>query len=126
MPERPNGAPVLCDGVCAKVSRSPEYSDENELTVRERIGAIFPGMPGDPTCTPEGNHPSRHKPSNVLVTLHDDTPVPKVIDFGVAKALDARLTNRTIAADVSAQVIGTLLLSTSAGSTERPGYSIRR
>ena len=33
------------------------------------------------------------KPSNVLVTLHDGTPVPKVIDFGVAKAVDQRLTD---------------------------------
>ena len=36
------------------------------------------------------------KPSNVLVTLHDDKPVPKVIDFGVAKAIDQRLTERTL------------------------------
>ena len=34
------------------------------------------------------------KPSNVLVTLHDGKPVPKVIDFGVAKALNTRLTER--------------------------------
>ncbi|MCP5112418.1 MAG: serine/threonine protein kinase, partial [bacterium] len=36
------------------------------------------------------------KPSNVLVTMHDDTPVPKVIDFGIAKATQAELTERTI------------------------------
>ena len=36
------------------------------------------------------------KPSNVLVTLQDDKPVPKVIDFGVAKAIDQRLTERTL------------------------------
>ena len=36
------------------------------------------------------------KPSNVLVTLVDGRPVPKVIDFGVAKAVDQRLTERTL------------------------------
>ena len=44
----------------------------------------------------------------MLVTLHDDTPVPKVIDFGVAKGADARLTDRTIYTE-HLQVIGTLL-----------------
>jgi serine/threonine protein kinase len=32
------------------------------------------------------------KPSNILVTLHDGVPVPKVIDFGIAKATEGRLT----------------------------------
>jgi serine/threonine protein kinase len=36
------------------------------------------------------------KPSNVLVTLHDEVPVPKVIDFGVAKAINQRLTEQTL------------------------------
>src|SRR5262249_46980232 len=36
------------------------------------------------------------KPSNILVTLHDGEPVPKVIDFGVAKALNQELTEKTL------------------------------
>ena len=35
------------------------------------------------------------KPSNILVTVNDGGPVPKVIDFGIAKATDQRLTNKT-------------------------------
>jgi serine/threonine protein kinase len=35
------------------------------------------------------------KPSNILVTLHDGVPVPKVIDFGIAKAIEGRLTDNT-------------------------------
>src|SRR5208282_6064282 len=47
------------------------------------------------------------KPSNVLVALYDGTPVPKVIDFGVAKATGAKLTERTMFTEVG-QIVGTL------------------
>src|SRR5262249_21828673 len=46
-------------------------------------------------------------PSNVLVALYDGRPVPKVIDFGVAKATGPRLTERTLSTEVGA-VVGTL------------------
>ena len=36
------------------------------------------------------------KPSNVMVTLHDGGPVAKVIDFGIAKAIEQRLTEKTL------------------------------
>ena len=39
------------------------------------------------------------KPSNVLVRWHDDKPLPKVIDFGIAKATQQRLTDRTLFTD---------------------------
>ena len=48
------------------------------------------------------------KPSNVLVTLHDGTPVPKVIDFGVAKAIEQQLTEKTLFTGF-AQMVGTPL-----------------
>src|SRR5262249_33589654 len=47
------------------------------------------------------------KPSNVLIALYDGRPVPKVIDFGVAKALHQNLTERTMFTEVGS-VIGTL------------------
>ncbi len=47
------------------------------------------------------------KPSNVLVSFHDGRPVPKVIDFGLAKAIDQRLTERTMFTQFG-QVVGTL------------------
>ena len=46
------------------------------------------------------------KPSNVLVTLHDGSGVPKVIDFGVAKATNGQLTDKTLFTTFS-QMIGT-------------------
>ena len=47
------------------------------------------------------------KPSNVLVSLYDGKPVPKVIDFGVAKAIDQRLTEHTLFTQHGA-IVGTL------------------
>jgi len=46
------------------------------------------------------------KPSNVMITLHDGKPVPKVIDFGIAKATSQRLTEKTLFTRY-AQMIGT-------------------
>src|SRR5437016_9454012 len=46
------------------------------------------------------------KPSNILVTLHDGVPVPKVIDFGIAKATEGRLTDLTVYTELR-QFIGT-------------------
>ena len=43
------------------------------------------------------------KPSNVLVTLHDGQPVPKVIDFGVAKATGQQLTEQTLFTELRAR-----------------------
>ena len=47
------------------------------------------------------------KPTNVLVTLYDGKPVPKVIDFGVAKAIDQNLTEKTLFTQFG-QIVGTL------------------
>src|SRR5262249_45305650 len=47
------------------------------------------------------------KPSNVLIALYDGKPVPKVIDFGVAKATAQKLTERTMFTEVG-QIVGTL------------------
>ena len=46
------------------------------------------------------------KPSNVLVALYDDRPVPKIIDFGVAKATNQQLTDKTLFTEVG-QIVGT-------------------
>ena len=49
------------------------------------------------------------KPSNVLVTLHDGVPVPKVIDFGVAKAIGQRAHRARRSTPASPQLVGTPL-----------------
>ena len=73
-----------------------QFCDDGHLTVPRAAGAVRPGLPGDPARPPEGGHPPRHQAVNVLVTMYDDKPVPKVIDFGVAKAIEQRLTERTM------------------------------
>ena len=46
------------------------------------------------------------KPTNVLVTLHDGVPVPKIIDFGIAKAINQELTASTVYTSLG-QMVGT-------------------
>ena len=62
------------------------------------------------------------KPSNVLVALHDGRPVPKVIDFGIAKAMHARLTEHTLLTEAR-QLIGTPVYM-SPEQVERSGFDL--
>ena len=71
-----------------------KYCDDNHLTPRA-AGVVRAGVPGDPARTQKGIIHRDIKPSNVMVTYYDGRPVPKVIDFGVAKATEQRLTERT-------------------------------
>ena len=84
-----------------------EYCDANMLTVRERIELFVTVCKGIQHAHQKGIIHRDIKPGNVLVTLHDDRPVPKIIDFGVAKALHNSLIDRTIYTGVF-QAIGTL------------------
>ena len=73
-----------------------EYCDDNQLTPRERLELFVPVCQAIQHAHQKGIIHRDIKPSNVLVTLYDGKPVPKVIDFGVAKAIDQRLTERTL------------------------------
>ena len=65
------------------------------------------------------------KPSNVLVALYDGKPVPKVIDFGVAKAAGQRLTEQTLFTGFGA-IVGTLeYMSPGAGGAQSAWTSTR-
>ena len=61
------------------------------------------------------------KPSNVLVTLHDGQPVPKVIDFGVAKATGPALTDQTLYTGFAPDGRHAAVHEPRAGRDERPG-----
>jgi len=84
-----------------------EYCDRNHLTPKERLELFIPVCQALQHAHQKGIIHRDIKPSNVLVTLHDGVPVPKVIDFGVAKAIDQRLTEKTLFTEFGA-VIGTL------------------
>jgi serine/threonine protein kinase/Flp pilus assembly protein TadD len=85
-----------------------EYCDQAQLTTRERL-QLFVGLcQAVQHAHQKGIIHRDLKPSNVLVTLHDDTSLVKVIDFGIAKALGQQLTDKTLFTGF-AQMIGTPL-----------------
>ena len=73
-----------------------EYCDEHRLTPRERLELFVPVCQAIQHAHQKGIIHRDLKPSNVLVALYDGKPVPKVIDFGVAKATGQQLTEKTL------------------------------
>jgi serine/threonine protein kinase/Tfp pilus assembly protein PilF len=72
------------------------YCDDNRLTPRQRLELFVPVCQAIQHAHQKGIIHRDLKPSNVMVTLCDGKPVPKVIDFGVAKATEQNLTERTL------------------------------
>jgi WD40 repeat protein/serine/threonine protein kinase/tetratricopeptide (TPR) repeat protein len=83
-----------------------EYCDQNHQTPRERLDLFLSVCHAVQHAHQKGIIHRDLKPSNVLVCMHDTTPVVKVIDFGVAKALGQELTEKTLFTGF-AQMIGT-------------------
>jgi WD40 repeat protein/serine/threonine protein kinase len=83
-----------------------EYCDQNESDTRRRLELFVQVCHAIQHAHQKGIIHRDIKPSNVMVTMHDDTPVPKVIDFGIAKATGHRLTERTLFTR-DAQMMGT-------------------
>jgi WD40 repeat protein/serine/threonine protein kinase len=73
-----------------------KYCDDNQLTPRERLELFVPVCQAIQHAHQKGIIHRDIKPSNVMITLYDGKPVAKVIDFGVAKAMDQKLTERTL------------------------------
>jgi WD40 repeat protein/serine/threonine protein kinase len=82
--------------------------DQNRLPTRERLGLFLHVCRAVQHAHQKGVIHRDIKPSNVLVASHDGTPVPKVIDFGIAKAVGQQLTDKT-AYTQFAQLVGTPL-----------------
>jgi serine/threonine protein kinase len=86
--------------------RITDYCDQNHLSTRERLDLFIKTAHAIQHAHQKGIIHRDIKPSNVLVTLHDGVPVPKVIDFGIAKATEQKLTDKTLFTQFD-QFIGT-------------------
>jgi serine/threonine protein kinase/tetratricopeptide (TPR) repeat protein len=94
------------------------YCDQSRLTLPHRLELFVNVCQAVQHAHQKGIIHRDIKPSNVLVTLHDGTPVVKVIDFGIAKAIGQQLTDKTLFTGF-AQMIGTPLYM----SPEQAGMS---
>ena len=73
-----------------------DYCDENKLSTPDRLGLFVQVCRAIQHAHQKGIIHRDIKPSNILVTVNDGKPVPKVIDFGIAKATQGRLTEQTV------------------------------
>src|SRR3954447_14381646 len=83
-----------------------EHCDQYKLPTGERLELFIKVCQAIQHAHQKGIIHRDIKPSNILVTLHDGVPVPKVIDFGIAKATEGRLTDATVYTQLH-QFIGT-------------------
>jgi serine/threonine protein kinase len=86
--------------------RITDYCDQSQLTTTQRLELLIKICQAIQHAHQKGIIHRDIKPSNILVTLHDGVPVPKVIDFGIAKATETRLTEATVYTQLH-QFIGT-------------------
>lgn len=115
--EHPNIAKVL-DGGASETGRPyfvmelvrgvpiTEYCDMHRLSTRHRLALFIPVCHAVQHAHQKGVIHRDLKPSNVIVAVQDDRPVPKVIDFGIAKAVSQRLTELTLVTEYG-QAMGT-------------------
>jgi len=83
-----------------------DYCNQNHLEVSQRLKLFIQICHAVQHAHQKGIIHRDLKPSNILVTLHDGVAMPKVIDFGIAKAIEARLTDSTLFT-AQDQLIGT-------------------
>jgi serine/threonine protein kinase/tetratricopeptide (TPR) repeat protein len=131
--DHPNIAKVLDVGAtetgqpffCMELVRGlpiTEYCDKKTLNTRERLDLFILVCKAVQHAHQKGIIHRDLKPSNILVTIMEDGPLPKVIDFGVAKATNQQLTEHTLYTAHS-QMIGTPLYM-SPEQAEMTGFDI--
>src|SRR5207249_8243720 len=104
--ETPSGRPYFVMELVRGIPIT-DYCDRNQLTPRQRLELFVPVCQAVQHAHQKGIIHRDIKPSNVMITLYDGKPVPKVIDFGVAKATEQKLTERTLFTQYGT-MIGTL------------------
>jgi serine/threonine protein kinase len=83
-----------------------EYCDKNNLSTKERLALFIQVCNAVQHAHQKGIIHRDIKPTNVMVTRHEGQPIPKVIDFGIAKAINQKLTEKTLFTRY-AHIIGT-------------------
>ncbi|MGD9634149.1 MAG: protein kinase [Pirellulales bacterium] len=102
-----------------------EYCDQCNLPTRERLELFMAVCQAVQHAHQKGIIHRDLKPTNVLVTLQDGRPMPKIIDFGIAKAIDERLTEHTLTTGY-AQMVGTpMYMSPEQAELSRLGVDTR-
>ena len=107
MMDHPNIAKVLDAGATEKGRpyfvmelvrgiKITEYCDKNNLSTQARLDLFVQVCRAVQHAHQKGIIHRDIKPSNILVTMHDGVPIPKVIDFGIAKATQGKLTDQTL------------------------------
>ena len=76
--------------------RITDHCDQHQLSINDRLEMFIKVCQAIQHAHQKGIIHRDIKPSNILVNLHDGVPVPKVIDFGIAKAVEGRLTDATV------------------------------
>ncbi|MGA2253760.1 MAG: protein kinase, partial [Thermoguttaceae bacterium] len=99
-----------------------DYCDQNRLTTNERLQLFAQVCRAIEHAHQKGIIHRDIKPSNVMVTLYDGVPVPKIIDFGVAKSVAGQLTDKTLFTH-HGQMLGTPLYM-SPEQAERSGLDV--
>ena len=119
-PGRPYFVMELVRGV-----RITDYCDQTQLSTAARLDLFMQVCQAIQHAHQKGIIHRDIKPSNILVTLHDGVPVPKVIDFGIAKATGQRLTDKTLFTQFHAVHRHAGLHEPGAGGDERAWTSTR-
>ena len=88
-----------------------EFCQSKNVPLRERLRLFIDLCRGAQHAHQRGIIHRDLKPSNVLVTLHDGDPVIKIIDFGIAKAMNSELTDKTLFTQFAAMVGTPLYMS---------------
>jgi len=91
----PTGRPYFVMELVRGV-RITDYCDQAQLSTKERLDLFIKVCQAIQHAHQKGIIHRDIKPSNILVTVNDGAPVPKVIDFGIAKATGQRLTEKTL------------------------------
>jgi hypothetical protein len=87
--------------------RLTEYCDEHRLDIASRLELFIRVCQAIQHAHQKGVIHRDIKPSNILVTMHDGQPVPKVIDFGIAKATEAGRTRHRTVFSIEMPFLGT-------------------